>query len=344
MQEPGADKSDSTPKGGPAPSLDRCPVIIGNEQAQLHDLGDGVACFRMQSKMNTFMPEVLDLLEETLARAGHDFSALVLGNDDPRAFSAGADLAFFRDTLEGPDGPGAILRFVGRGQGLFVAMRQAPVPVVAAVHGLTLGGGCEFQMHADATVAHAEALIGVPETGVGLLPGWGGCTRLLVRAHESGPDVSAHAMAERAFATVMPGRISASTAEAVAKGLLRPTDGIVMQRDMLIATAKDRALALAQGYTPPAPCMLPVAGAAGKAQLLEQSAADFAAGRISAVDLDLATTIATVLTGGTAEAGDRLSEADFMRLEREAVAELIARPTTRARINHMLTTGKRLAN
>lgn len=335
-------RADGTDNGSLA-EVGATPVILSNAQASLHDLGQGVACFRAQSKMNTFAPEVLDLLEATLARAGQDFTALVLGNDDPRAFSAGADLAFFCAMLDGPGGAAAINAYGARGQSLFVAMRQAPVPVVAAVHGFALGGGCEFQMHADATVALETAALGVPETAVGLLPGWGGCTRLLARAAAEAPAASPLDWARRAFATVLPGRIATSATEAQAMGLLRPTDGIVATRAALIPAAKARALELVPGYAPPAPGALLVAGEAGLAALMEGPDADLAAGRISAVDHHLARTIASVITGG--EGGERpMPESDLMLAERAALTLLVQRPTTRARIDHMLATGKRLAN
>ncbi|WP_068300757.1 enoyl-CoA hydratase/isomerase family protein [Pararhodobacter sp. CCB-MM2] len=327
---------------GSIDTLDALPVIAATAQASLLDLGDGVALFRARSKMNTFAPEVLDLLEETIARAGKDFSALVLGNDDPRAFSAGADLAFFCAMLDGPDGPARINAYGGRGQALFVAMRQAPVPVVAAVHGFALGGGCEFQMHADATVALDTAAIGVPETAVGLLPGWGGCTRLLARALEQSSDPIA--AAQQAFATVLAGRIYPSAAEAQAAGLLRATDGIEANRAALIPAAKTQALALVPGYAAPAARTLQITGAEGLAALMAAPDADHAAGRISEVDHHLAQTIASVLTGGGEGPARALPEAEIMVLEREALTMLVQRPTTRARIDHMLATGKRLPN
>ncbi len=326
----------------PAP-LATAPVIAGNPMAALHDLGDGVACFRAQTKMNTFDPAVFDLLEETLDRAGRDFTALVLANDDPRAFSAGADLGFFLRMLDGPDGPARIGAYGTRGQQLFVRMMRAPVPVVAAVHGFALGGGCEFQMHADATVAHAGANIGLPETGVGLVPGWGGCTRLYARALLADPLASPVDLAKRAFDTLFAGTIHASAAEARASGLLRPTDGIVADRAGLTAAAKARALALVPGYRPPQPLTLPVAGPSGRDAVLAGPRADLAAGRLSAHDLTLAEALANILTGGPAP-GPTVTEAAMMALEVETLARLVVWPPARARIDHMLQTGKRLRN
>lgn len=330
------------PRPGPAPLAD-LPVLVENPLASLHDLGDGVACFRAHSKMNTFDPAVFDLLEQTLDRAGRDFTALVLANEDPRAFSAGADLAAFLRMAEAGDGPARIQAYVARGQGLFMRLRRSPVPVVAAIHGFALGGGCEFQMHADACIAHAEAGIGLPETGVGLIPGWGGCTRLYARAHAADPQGDPATLTRRAFDTLLAGRIAGSAAEARAMGLLAPEDGIVMHRAHLTAAAKARALALRDGYLPPPPLVLPVAGPAGQEALLEGPRADLAAGRITETDLELARTLAGILTGGP-KAGPTATEADLMALEAAALSRLAGWPPAQARIAHMLATGKRLRN
>ncbi|MCW1932329.1 3-hydroxyacyl-CoA dehydrogenase/enoyl-CoA hydratase family protein [Pararhodobacter zhoushanensis] len=336
---------DAAPKRPRRASLDGAPVIRANDFATLHDLGDGVACFRARSKLNTFAPEVLALLGETLDAAGKDYTALVLGNDDARAFSAGADLSFFLDRLDLPGGMDTILGYVIGGQELFLKMRRLPVPVVAAIHGFTLGGGCEFQMHTSATVAHAEARIGVPETGVGLLPAWGGCTQLLARAAAAMLDASPTEHAARAFATIYAGEIAPSAAAGRAAGLLRPDDALVMFRPDLIATAKARALALVPGYSPPAPLAVAVAGREGAQALLAPLRDQRAMGALSDVDVHLAEVIIGVLTGGPdAQPGDTRNEEQLMALERAAFLELVQSAPSRARMEHMLATGKRLKN
>ena len=75
-------------------------ILVSNHPT---GIADGVAVFEIHTKLNSFAPEVLDVLEETLDRASHDFRALVLGNDDPRAFSAGADLAYILKLTLAPD-------------------------------------------------------------------------------------------------------------------------------------------------------------------------------------------------------------------------------------------------
>lgn len=319
------------------------PIIASNAFATLHDLGDGVACFRAHTKMNTFDPGIFELMEETLERAGKDFTALVIANEDPRAFSAGADLAFFMRMVDSPDGPQQIAAYGTRGQGLFMKMLRAPVPVVAAVHGFALGGGCEFQMHTDATIAHAEANIGLPETAVGLVPGWGGCTRLYARALAADPSARPVEIARRAFTTLFAGKIANSAAQAKSLGLLRPDDGIVMLRSDLTQAAKEKALALVSGYKSPAALDMPVAGPTGKEELMESVRPDLATGKITTTDLELADTLATILTGGL-QAGETATEAEMMALEAATLARLVTWPPSRARVEHMLATGKYLKN
>ncbi|HEY0917759.1 3-hydroxyacyl-CoA dehydrogenase/enoyl-CoA hydratase family protein [Devosia sp.] len=319
--------------------------IIGNDAASLWDIGDGIAVFEMHTKLNNFAPAVFDVLEETLARGGKDFVGLVLGNDDPRAFSAGADLGFILGLIKDGDMP-ALSGYIARGQAAFLALRQAPFPVVAAAHGLALGGGCEFTLHADAVVAHAEYQAGLPETKVGLVPGWGGCAQLLWRGQQAS-DASGEplAAATRAFAMIMEGAPSGSAWEARSKGLLRPDDKVVMNRGHLLRTARDWAIELAPGYAPPPEATVAVTGASGKSSLMHEARGEHAAGRLTDADLVIAETLATVLTGGSeGGAGRTLSETEVMRLEREALVELSKTAATRARIEHMLATGKPLRN
>ena len=68
--------------------------MASNESASLWDFGSGVACFEVHTKMNALDTEAIDLLAKTIENAGKTFGALVIGNDNPKAFSAGADLAY----------------------------------------------------------------------------------------------------------------------------------------------------------------------------------------------------------------------------------------------------------
>jgi len=319
-------------------------IITGNAAAKLRDLGEGVACFEITTKMNSFAPDVFDVLEETLERAGRDYRALVLGNEDRRAFSAGADLPFILNMIDS-GGTVALDAYIDRGQKLFLAMKYLRVPVVAAAHGFALGGGCEFMLHADAIVAHAELNTGMPETKVGLIPAWGGCTQLLLRTSAGRGPKGPLAVTASAFETIQTGFVSTSAQQGRAVGLLRETDAIVMHKDQVLPVSKIRALALVHNYVPPVPATISVAGPSGRRGLLAPISAGAHAGRLSAADEFMADVLASVLTGGPeGNPAKPLSEAEMMDLERAALLELASIATTRARMEHMLKTGRPLRN
>ena len=315
---------------------------FGNEAATLHDIGEGVACFRMHTKMNSFHPDVFEVLERAIDSAGTHFKALLLGNDDPRSFSVGADLAYILSMIDS-GGTKTLNSYIQRGQQLFLALRRSPVPVVAAVHGFALGGGCEFSLHADAVVALADANMGLPETKVGLIPAWGGCTTLLARAQQN--DESVAKQTRRAFETILPGTIFENAQQAKATGVLRDSDEIVGERSDLLAAAKKRALVMVESYQPPSPASLVIGGASVKSKLLAQLSDDLSAEQITATDYAMAEVLAEVLTGGSdVDTSGTIPEDEMMTLERAALVELVTRPSTRARMDHMLKTGKPLRN
>ena len=203
----------------------------------------------------------------------------------------------------------------------------------------------EFTLHADAIVAHAEYYAGLPETRVGLLPAWGGCTQMLLR-NQLAADQPRGLMAQalRSFNMIMEGSSSTSAWDARAKGLLGRADGVVMNRDHVLAAARKRALELTDNYVPPARASIAVTGHSGKLMLMNEVNSARKAGRLTDTDVMIAEALATVLTGGTAATDRPMSEEELMALEREALVALSATTTTRARIEHMLAAGKPLRN
>ncbi|MFG1244233.1 3-hydroxyacyl-CoA dehydrogenase/enoyl-CoA hydratase family protein [Xanthobacter sp. V7C-4] len=312
--------------------------------ARLWDLGDGIACFEIRSKMNTFGAPVLDALEATLARVQQSFKGLVIGSDAP-LFSAGADIRVFLETVE-TSGPAAFGASIDRGHRLFKAVKYAPFPVVGAAAGLAFGGGCELLLHCRAIQAHAELTIGLVEPRIGVVPGWGGCKEMLLRfaeGHASAKGPVAPALA--AFGVIAPAKVSSSAFEARRLGFLRPTDGITMNRDRLLADAKAKALALAEDYAPPAPPSLTLSGPSGASALRNVLDTEAMAGRLTAHDLVVGEALANVLTGGPdADPARPVGEDAVTALERAAFIALLGEPATLERIRHMLATGKPLRN
>ena len=235
------------------------------------------------------------------------------------------------------------------GQQAYKAVKYAPFPVVSAPSGMALGGGCEVLLHCAAIVAHAESYIGLVEAGVGIVPGWGGCKELLARAtaHPKGhgpmPPVA------QAFETISTAKVARSALEAKELGFLEardePRDEIVMNRDRLLAAAKAKALALAEGYQPPAPASFRLPGPSGKTALMLAVDNFVRLGKATAYDRVVAEGLADVLTGGpAADPLDPLPEDKISQLERQTVMHLLRQPKTLARMEHTLATGKPLRN
>ena len=315
--------------------------VIGNDSASLWDAGRDVACLEFHTRMNTLDQAVLELVGQALDVVPDRFAGLVIHNDGEN-FSAGANLGEALFAI----GAGAwdlLAAAAELGQGTFRAMKYAPFPVVGAPAGMALGGGCEVLLHCDAIVAHAETYAGLVEAGVGLVPAWGGCKELLARYAREGPGGPMPPVS-RAFETVSRAKVSQSAHEARDLGILRREDGIVMNRDRVLAEAVDKVHALSPGYAPPEPPVFHLPGPSGKAALA-LAVGEFArTGKATAHDVVVADALARVLTGGDADLTDEVGEDALLALEREAALSLMRTEGTRARIEHMLRTGKPLRN
>ena len=333
---------DQLPFRGLADAKHGVPRVLGNAAASLWDIGEGIACFEIHTKLNSFAPAVFDALQPALEKAQSGFRGLVIGNDHERAFSVGADLFAFLGMVEASDWAG-LDAYIGRGQDLFLKIKYASVPVVAAAHGLALGGGCEFMLNCNAVVAHTGLVAGLPETRVGIVPGWGGTTQLLLRALARMQPLAA---AQSVFDMVYAGELSTSAVEARQMGLLEAGDDIVASRADLLFFARARAIAMADaGYQAPPPAKLHLGGPAAKAAIMHGVLAKARSGLLSDADIAVAEALAGVLTGGAGgDPAAPMLEADVMRLERQAGIELSKRPATIERIEHMLKTGKALRN
>ncbi len=332
-------RAGTLPPAGPgllilASARDRQAVVRTNDGASLVDLGDGVLCVQFHSKMNAIGGDTIEMLRAGVTEAEANFRALVVGNEGQH-FSAGANLMLL--LLESQEGNWDDVDLMVRAfQGVVMGLRTAGVPVVVAPGGLTLGGGCELCLHGSRVQAAAESYIGLVEVGVGLIPAGGGTKEMLTRT----------ATPQAAFETIGFGKVSTSGLDAQRLGYLRPSDGITMNRERLIADAKTAALALADtGYVPagrrPA---IAVGGPTTYATLDLGIHLAWRAGRISDHDAVIGRKLAWILTGGNVPHATTLSEDQLLDLEREAFLSLCGEPRTQARIAHTLKTGKTLRN
>ena len=321
----------------------RSKPVLRNGSAAVWDIGDGVLCFEFTSKMNALDPDILGLLGKALGLAGKGYRAMVVHNEGEN-FSVGANLGLALFAANVAAWP-VIEGMVGAGQEAYKALKYAPIPVVGAPSGMALGGGCEILLHCAAVQAHAETYMGLVEAGVGLVPGWGGCKELLARwqanpRHPRGP-LPAPA---KAFEIISTAQVGKSAAQSRALGFLRENDGITMNRDRLLHDAKQRALALAEGYRPPEPPEFRLPGPSGRAAMHLAVEAARLSGKATEHDVTVSQALAGVLSGGEADPLDVLGEDDLTRLEREAFMRLVRHPASLARVEHMLNTGKPLRN
>jgi 3-hydroxyacyl-CoA dehydrogenase len=319
--------------------------VMKTSSASLWDVGDGVLCLEFHGKMNALDPESMATLARGLdiVKKGNLFKAMVVYNEGEN-FSVGANVGlglFAANIALWP----IIEEGQAAGQNAYKAVKYAPFPVVSAPAGMALGGGCEILLHSAAVQAHAESYIGLVETGVGLVPGWGGCKELITRcvANPRRPGGPMPPLMQ-AFEAIALAKVSRSAAEARDALMLRPGDRITMNRDRLLADAKARALELAKDYKPPEPKPINLPGPTGAAALELGVSELVHQGKATAFDAVVAEKLAEVLSGGDTDMTEEIGEDQLLALERRAFQWLIRQPKTLARIEHMLETGKPLRN
>jgi len=325
-----------------------------NPGASLIDLGDGVACVEFHAKMNAIGADLIAMLHKGLKRLESDFDAMVIANQAVN-FSVGANLMLVlvgAQEQEWDELHMAVKQF----QNINLALKYAPKPVVAAPQGMALGGGCEVSLHSTRIQATAEAYIGLVETGVGLIPGGGGTKEMLIRANEhaaGGEDLDLFHALKPVFEAIAMAKVGTSAEECRDLGYLRREDGVSMNRDRLVADAKEAALALARGgYKPLAASWQEGAQTTQIKVLGEQFLAGaklaihmmMRGGYASEYDAHVGRKLANILAGGPLTSPQLVSEQYVLDLEREAFVSLLGEKKTQERIAHTLKTGKPLRN
>ena len=334
-----------------------------NSGASLIDLGDGVVCCEFHAKMNAIGADLIAMLHKGLKRLESEFDAMVIANQAVN-FSVGANLMLVlvgAQEQEWDELHMAVKQF----QNINLAIKYAPKPVVAAPQGMALGGGCEVSLHAAKIQAAAEAYIGLVETGVGLIPGGGGTKEMLIRAneHASGTGFSLSSSPESdldlfhalkpIFESIAMAKVGTSAEECRDLGYLRREDGVSMNRDRLVADAKEAALALVRGgYKPLAASWQEGAQTTQIKVLGEQFLAGaklaihmmLRGGYASEYDAHVGRKLANIIAGGPLTSPQMVSEQYVLDLEREAFVSLCGEKKTQERIAHTLKTGKPLRN
>ncbi|TMC23041.1 MAG: 3-hydroxyacyl-CoA dehydrogenase/enoyl-CoA hydratase family protein [Chloroflexi bacterium] len=328
-------------------------VVRDNGSAALIDLGDGVGCLEFHTKVNAVDEGVIEMLRYAAEEGSKQFRALVVGNE-AADFSAGANLAMVVTTIK--QGEWTKLEgIVNSWQQAHQLLKYSPIPIVAALAGRALGGGCEVVMHCHHTRALGESYIGLVEVGVGIIPAAGGCKELLLR---QGADLETQskmktggpfAPVRRAFETIAFATVSASAAEGQELRFLRKTDKVTVNRDVLLRDAKRDAIQLAEAqaagqWQPPQAQQLLLPGVGIRLVLEQQIDNLVLTGKASQHDAVVSRHLARVLTGGDCSPITPLTEQQVLDLEREAFMSLSGMEKTQARMQSILTTGKHLRN
>jgi 3-hydroxyacyl-CoA dehydrogenase len=325
-----------------------------NSGASLIDLGDGIVCCEFHSKMNAIGSDLIAMIHKGIKRLHSDFDAMVVANQAVN-FSVGANLMLVLVAAQEQEWDELHLA-VKQFQNVNLAIKYAPKPVVIAPQGMALGGGCEVSLHGARIQAAAEAYMGLVEAGVGLIPGGGGSKEMLIRANEhasGGDDLDLFHALRPIFETLAMAKVGTSAEECCDFGFLRREDGVSMNRERLVADAKEVALALVRaGYKPPAASWQEGAQTTQIKVLGEQFLATakmaihllLRGGYASEHDAVVARKLANILAGGALSAPQFVSEQYVLDLEREAFVSLCGERKTQERIAHTLKTGKPLRN
>lgn len=321
-------------------------IIWKNSACKLYDIGDGVAGFEWSTKMNSIGGEVLEGLNKAIGIAEEKFKGLVIANDGAN-FSAGANVGmiFMLAIEQEYDELDMAIRMF---QNSMMRVRYSSIPVVTAPHGLTLGGGCEMNLHADKVCAAAETYIGLVELGVGLIPGGGGTKEFALRAgddlHEDEPET---VTLKNRFFSIATAKVATSAQEAFDMGILRKGhDEVVMNIGRRITEAKKSVIEIYdQGYTMPTQRKdVKVMGKAGLGAMLAGINGMWRGGYATDHDALVARKLAYVLCGGDLSEQSLVSEQYLLDLEREAFLSLCGEKKSLERIQAVLKTGRPIRN
>jgi len=315
--------------------------IEENAVASYFDIGKDVGLIEFHSKANALGPDAIDLIASAVKHASEKFRALVIHND-AQHFSCGADLQsilgfMLREDLAGLE------RFLRHYQQTMLDLKYAPIPVVGAPSGLSVGGGFEVLLHTDKVVYHANSVTGLVESLVGVIPGGGGVKEMLYRWTERHGDASKGAWS--AFMNIGYGKTARSPLEAEELAMFRSgIDSYEMNRDRLLTSACQQALAMADEYRVEHRVPIAMPGRGVYAHMLDWLAKARGKGQLTAHDVTTGAQIAMIVTGGDIDAGALLTENQLLALERKAFLTLGATAETRARIEYMLEHGTPLRN
>ncbi len=320
--------------------------VFGNMGATLHDIGDGVALLEFHTKMNSIDNDIIEMMHKSVDEVEANWEGLVIANGSDN-FSVGANLMLVMMNAQAENWDD-IEKMIKLFQDANQRMRFSTVPVVAAPTGMTLGGGAEVAMGANAIQAAGELYMGLVEVGVGLIPGGTGTLQLMRNwfgRHAGNTDINPMGFLQHVFMQIGMAKVATSAEEAREAGFLQQDDIVTLNRDHVVHYAKERALGMARaGFRPPRPMKFSLPGRDGAATVDAMLYSMLHNGQISDYDRFIGKKLAHVLTGGHATTKTRVTEQDILDLEREVFLSLTGEEKTQARMQHMLMHNKPLRN
>ncbi len=312
--------------------------ILRNEAASLYALEGDLRLIEFHSKANALTGASMEIV----AAAALDHGRGILVHNDAQHFSAGVDLNRFRAFIEAGDWDG-MDGFLNAFQQAVKALKYAPVPVVGAPSGLSIGGGFEVLLHCDKVVAHTNTVFGLVETGVGVVPGGGGVKETLWRWFQATGDWEKAAW--NAWMQIGYGQIGSSPDMSARYQYFLPDRDIeVINRDKLVVAATDALTDLQAGYVPPTPPVFELPGNALLTRMSDFMQKGVDDGMFCPHDKTVAMQVATIVVNADGDAPLQQSEQDLYDRERAAFLTLAKTKESRVRIASLLDTGQAVRN
>ena len=321
-------------------------TVWKNNSCRLVDLGDSVLGLHWNTKMGSIGGDVLSGIQTAVDKAEQGGKALVIANEGLN-FSVGANVGmiFMLAIEQEYDELDLAIRFF---QNTMMRVRYSATPVIVAPHGMTLGGACELNLHADGCCPAAETYTGLVELGVGVIPGGGGTKEFVLRASdEMHPDEPETITLKNRFLSIATAKVATSAHEGFNLGIYRKgLDRIVMNQNRRVSEAKSLALyRLEQGYVAPTPRSdIRVLGRSALGALYAGIHGMRTAGYATEHDSVVAKKLAYVMCGGDLSEPTLVSEQYLLDLEREAFLSLCGEKKTLERIQSVLKGGKPVRN
>ncbi len=258
-------------------------------------------------------------------------------------FSAGVNLSYTMNFADKGDFQ-SIEKFIKYFQETCKHLKYSDYPVISAPSGLVLGGGEEVAIQSNFVVSHTNIVMGLVETGVGLVPAGGGCKEVLWRWFQTDEAKTDPDFAPlKVFNIIGYGTTATSTVEAEPLKFLRPEDKKIMNRNSLFEVSK-KLIQENRNFKPPKECSFNLSGKPLKAKMIKILEKLYNEKIILDHGMEVGSELANVLSGGDTNIKKLISEDEMYNLELESFMKLIETKKTQERIKHTLNTGKLLVN